>query len=636
MCGIFGMMGSFSEEEVNEKLRAMARVLKHRGPDDEGFHIEKGKGIGIGMTRLSIVDRAGGHQPIYNEDESLLIVLNGEIYNYQELREELIAKGHLFRTKTDTESVLHLYEEEGADSVKRLNGMFAFAILNRRSGEIFIARDRFGIKHLIYSFHKGFLFSSELKAFLVFEDFPMDLDEQAVSDYFALWYVPVPRCIVKSAKKLPQAHWMRVRSSHEVEIKPYWEPVYHEKPRANEKELREEYFYYLRKSVRSQLQGEVPIGVFLSGGLDSGSIVAMLAENGRVPYHTFSVGFDHQSYDETPRIKATSDKFHTNHHHYIVKGEDVLPIIEEVTYHMDQPLGLQAYPYYILAKNAKEYVTVILSGEGGDEILGGYDTYCGHPYLEFYRKFPRFFRRWFKDVLLPKFPHSFTKRGFDIQLRKFVEAAEFSPERAHVSWREIFTPEEKRELLNVSAEVDLDPYHAFKPYIELETIPNLINRFMYADFAIFMPEATLTEADRLGMAHSLEFRVPFLDNEFFDFAASLPLEWKIRRLTPKYISRRVLRGVLPDEVVSAPKHGFTPPIAYWIFGPLREYFIELLNQKFLKECGIINVKYAQKVLQEHLARKKDHSRRLMLLFFFANWYKVFISEFKDQLKMERE
>jgi asparagine synthase (glutamine-hydrolysing) len=625
MCGIFGMMGSFSGDEINSKLTAMARLLKHRGPDDEGFHVEQDKGTGIGMTRLSIVDRAGGHQPIYNEDESLVIVLNGEIYNYRELREELTGKGHHFRTMSDAESVLHLYEEEGSDAVSRLNGMFAFAILDRRTGELFIARDRFGVKHLIYSFHKGFIFASELKGLFAFKDFPTELDEQAVSDYFALWYVPVPRCIVKHAKKLPQAHWMRVRSPDDIEMKRYWEPVYSEKKISDFNELREEYFFHHRNAVRRQLQGEVPIGVFLSGGLDSGSIVAMLAETDNTRYHTFSMGFDQPSFDETPLIKATSERFNTNHHHYIMKGEDILPIIEDVTYSMDQPLGLQAYPYYMLASKAKEYVTVVLSGEGGDEILGGYDTYCGHPYLQFYRKFPSFFRKWFKDKFMPMFPHSSNKLGFDLKVRKFIEAAEFSPERAHVSWREIFTPGEKEQLLNVSSEVDMDPYHAFKPYIELKSIPNLVNRFMYADLAIFLPEATLTEADRLGMAHSLEFRVPFMDNDFFNFMADIPVNLKLRGLTPKFLTRKVLRGVLPDKVVSAPKGGFTPPMPQWISGPLREYFIDLLNAPFLKECGIINVKYAQNVLNEHLDKKADHSRRLMLLFFFANWYKVFVA-----------
>ena len=520
MCGIFGMRGTYTEEELSYRLRQMAKVLKHRGPDDEGFHLEPGKGIGIGSPRRSMVDRGGGRQPIYNEDDSLVIIFNGEIYNFQELRQELLLKNHKFRTKTDTETILHLYEEEGPDCVQRLNGMFAFAILNRKTGEIFLARDRFGIKHLLYSCHRGFLFASELKAFLVFPDFPMELDEQAIADYFSLWYIPVPQCAVKSVKKLTQGHWMRVRSPDDIEIRPFWEPNYQEKTRTSEADLKEEYYHHLQSAVERQLQGEVPIGVFLSGGLDSGSIVASLARNGKAPYHTFSLGFDHPSYDETPLIKATVNKFGTQHHHLIVKG-DIIPLVEKVTYYQDQPLGFPSYPYYLLCEEAKKYVTVILSGEGGDEILGGYDTYCGHPFLQFYRGFPGFLRKWFKEKFLPLFPHSFTKRGFDIQLRKFVEAADYPTERAHVSWREIFSRQEKERLLNVSPGVDLDPYHAFQPYIENRAIARLINRFMYADLAVFMPEATMALADRIGMAHSLEIRVPFLDNNLFDFAASL-------------------------------------------------------------------------------------------------------------------
>jgi len=282
-----------------------------------------------------------------------------------------------------------------------------------------------------------------------------------------------------------------------------------------------------------------------------------------------------------------------------------------------------SFPYYLLCKEAKKYVTVVLSGEGGDEIFAGYDTYCGYKYLNLYRHIPVGIRGVVKKSLFSLMPHTFLKRGLDLQLRKFIEASEYNAERAHVSWREIFIPEDKRKLLRFSSSVDMEPYHAFKPYIEDTNITEMVNRLLYADFAIFLPEATLALADRIGMAHSLEFRVPYLDNEMVDFAANLPLNWKIRGLTPKYISRRMLRGVLPDEVVKAPKLGFTPPVAYWFLGPLREYLTELLSPASLKSVGIFNTKYVQQILQDHLSKKRNYARHLMVLFNFMNWYSIF-------------
>lgn len=635
MCGIFGVMGNFSRDEMGLRLDEMAKILKHRGPDDVGFHLQPDKGVGIGMTRLSIVDRMGGHQPIYNEDKSLVLVFNGEIYNYRELREELQAKGHTFRTQTDTETIIHLYEEEGVDCATRLNGMFAFAILNLKNGELYLARDRFGIKQLIYSFHRGFIFASEMKAFLVFPNFPMEIDQQALSDHLSLWYIPSPRCALRSASKLQQGHWMKVKSPTDIEIQRYWTPHYSEEPVQSEAELKEEYFSRLETAVSRQLQGEVPIGLFLSGGLDSGSIAAILAARRDISFHTFSVGFDHKSYDETPLINETAKKFSRQHHHITVTG-NILDLIEEVTFSQDQPLGLTSYHYYQLCREAKQYATVILTGEGGDEILGGYDTYCGHPYLQLYRFLPQAVRSGIREKILPLIPHSFSKRGIDIQLRKFAEAAEFTPERAHVSWREIFLPHEKKLLINHDAGIDLDPYHAFADFIEDNSISQLINRFMYSDLAVFLPEVGLAQSDRMGMAHSLEIRVPFLDNDFFDFTARLPLKWKIRRLTPKYMVRKFLGETLPKNVLKAPKYGMTPPIAQWFFGPLRDYMHDLLQQKNIREWGGINTDYAQEVFNEHLSRKKDHSRRLMVLFGYLNWYNIFFLNGKNRVRQTLE
>lgn len=629
MCGIFGVVDDQRPAQIETTLRTMAQITHHRGPDDRGLLVSAKLATGIGMNRLSIVDRAGGHQPIFNEDRTLAIVMNGEIYNHLELRKDLEAKGHRFATKSDTEAVLHLYEEEGPAAMAKLNGMFAVAILNVTSGEMFFARDRFGVKPFFYAEAQGcrFAFASEVKAFAAIEGFSVETSAQAVSDYFSYSYIPLPESILHGVRQLLPGCWMIRRPSGEMETRRYWHPSYDVRPFESENDIVADFRATFRSAVERQLLGEVPIGAFLSGGLDSGAIVATMAELGVKPLHTFSVGFDSAAFDETELIKKTSGKFATTHHHLDFSGDKIADLVGTVTYAQDHPLGLTSFAYYVMAKKAREFVTVTLSGDGGDELFGGYDMYYGHAMLERYRRLPAIMRGFIENQVVARLPNTMSKRGLDVKARKFVEAARFTPARSYIAWREIFPPEEKARLLKgldrAGGSVNQDPYHAYQKYLEDTSINPVENRLMNADLNQFLVGTTLTIADRVGMANSLEVRVPFLDNELFNFASRLQMKWKLKGMTTKVLLRKAFADVLPPEIVSAPKLGFTPPMGQWFKGPLKPLMAELLNDRELQNRALIDFPYARQIFDEHLSGQVDQSRKLMSLFCYLNWEREF-------------
>jgi asparagine synthase (glutamine-hydrolysing) len=572
------------------------------------------------MNRLSIIDRAHGHQPIENEDRNLAIVFNGEIYNYQVLKNQLEAKGHVFRTQSDTEVVLHLYEEYGPKSVVELNGMFAFAIVDKKNKTLFLARDRFGIKPLLYSNHNGFSFASEARAFRHLPGFEDDLDEQSIADYFSLSYIPTPRSIFKNIRKLEPAHYLLLRAGSRLEKKCYWTPTFCPKIRTAS-ETMEEFLSTMKQSVERQLMSEVPVGVFLSGGLDSTTIAYFLQQNGEIPYKTFSIGFDEKNFDESPLIETFLARYKARNFIAKMSARDVLELIPKVTIALDEPLGFTAYPFYVLAEAAKKEVTVALAGDGGDELFGGYDMYYAHRFLEVYRKVPNFVRNIIERLLLTCTPVSYGKRSLELKIKKFSEAANYSALRGHICWREFLTSDEKQQLLRLNNQTRTDPYPIFKHELEDNSIVEIVDRFMFSDLRYFLQECSLFLADRVGMHHSLEVRVPFLDNEVFNFSSSLPLNWKFRRTTTKYLMRKALNDVLPREIISAPKLGFAPPFGAWISGPLRELFLESFSTKELEKVAIFNPKVAQRMLNDHLEKKADNTRKLMLVFCFLNWHR---------------
>lgn len=630
MCGIFGVAGPSTSAAMEETLLAMGTAIQHRGPDDRGHLVSRRHAIGMGMTRLSIVDRAGGHQPIFNEDRSLAIVLNGEIYNHLALRQELELNGHRFSTASDAEAVLHLFEQDGPDSVSRLNGMFAFAIFNLKTGDLFFARDRFGVKPFFFATggRFDFVFASEVKAFAAIKGFDVQTDPQAISDYFSYSYIPLPDSILTGVKQLMPGHWMIRKITGETTDHRYWTPTYRdirsaEKELPTERELIDEFRMKFKSAVERQLLGEVPIGAFLSGGLDSGTIVAMMHELEVRPLHTFSVGFDSKDFDETDLLMQTANKFGTQHHHISFSGGDVADLVDTVSYSQDHPLGLTSYAYFLMAKAASEHVTVALSGDGGDELLGGYDMYYGHGLLERYRKLPPFVRSIIEKGIVDRLPHSMSKRGLDVKARKFIEAARLSATRSYLAWREAFLPEEKQRLLLKRDGFRLDPYACYSSYLEDESIQPIENRLMNADLNQFLVGTTLTIADRIGMANSIEIRVPFLDNDFFDFASGLEMKWKLRGTQTKVLMRKAMKGILPDVIIGAPKLGFTPPLGQWFKSALKPRMMDLLDDQELRSRALIDFGYARAVYEEHLQGKQDHSRRLMTLFSYLNWEKVF-------------
>lgn len=625
MCGIFGYQSKAEMTQKKETLFRMGYALRNRGPDDAGFLIQKDRESAFGMRRLSIVDRSGGHQPIYNEDKSLALVFNGEVYNHLDIRDRLIAQGHSFATQSDSEVVLHLFEELGVAGFAELNGIFAFAILDLRKDEFLIVRDRFGVKPALYCYSKsGFAFASELKCLAQTEGFQFELDPQAVSDYFSLSYNPSPGVILKGVKSVPAGSWIRVRSSQIIDSGCYWQPKFSsiKEEIKSEAEWVAEFKTLFQSAVRRQQMGEVPVGAFLSGGLDSGGIVSALAASGE-RYHTFSVAFDDKDFDETALALKTSARFKTHHHQIRVDGTEILELLDTVPYEQDHPLGLTSYSYFLMAKKAREYVTVCLSGDGGDELFGGYDMYYGNRLIEKYKRVPSFMRYAGERLLLKCLRPSFSKRGFDIKARKFIEAARLPGERAYLSFREIFSPEQKRDLLKLGSEVQLDPYFRFTSYIEDQEIQPIESRFMWTDLRQFLQGTTLTIADRIGMANSLEVRVPFLDNELFEFSQRLPMELKIRGMTTKYLLRTAFRGVIPDEVIKAPKLGFTPPMGKWFNGVLLEMCEQLFEPSRVEATGVLNSAAVTRIWNDHKAKRIDHSRHLMALVSFLTWYERF-------------
>jgi len=625
MCGI---CGKFSPAGVQaEEISRMLATIAHRGPDDEGMYLRGS--IGLGNRRLSIIDLPGGKQPISNEDGTVWIVLNGEIYNYRRVRQRLESDGHIFRTNSDTEIIVHLYEELGERCVEQLSGMFAFAIWDEPRQKLFLARDRIGQKPLYYS-HQGeeFSFGSELKALLAVNPQPPMMDLPAMHAYLSLRFIPPPQTIFQHIQKLPPAHTL-VFQHGQLTLRQYWQLSYREKLNLSEAEYLEGLREQLKRTVEAHLVSDVPVGAFLSGGLDSSMIVAVLSRDLHQKPKTFSVGVEESDFDESPYARMVADQYGTQHIEERVAA-DLIHSLPKMIWHMDEPSDPIAACMYEAARLASQHVKVVLGGDGGDELFAGFDRYVGNRYINIYNQLPRMLRSRFIGPLLDHLPDSFTYKSLTQKLR-WVHQLSLQPTEAELYAEATcffrFSHQHKRNLYSEWLWKDLEGINAasaiIDPYNNAEA-DSVLDRMLYTDFMTRLPEHSLMLTDRMTMAHGLEARSPFLDHELVEYLARFPSQIKVQYGKPKYLMRKLAKEYLPDTIVQRDKQGFMFPIAYWFRNDLFPFLQEALMSSFFVKEGLFRREAIQRLLQEHRSKRIDHHVRLWMLLNLEMWHQLYI------------
>jgi asparagine synthase (glutamine-hydrolysing) len=625
MCGICGKL-NFDGQPVDETLiRRMEDVLFHRGPDGRGSYVEGS--IGLGHRRLSIIDLSTGDQPMSNEDGSIWIVFNGEIYNFPELTRELQARGHRFKSRSDTEAIVHLYEEYGAGCVKKLRGMFAFALWDERERRLLLARDRAGKKPLFYRLTADSLaFASEIKAILQDPAVPRELDVQAMHDYLTYQYVPPPATIFKGINKLPPAHTL-VWEKGQVRIERYWDLYYTPKLAISEEEAAQHLRELLREAVRMRLISDVPLGALLSGGIDSSFVVALMAELMDQPVQTFSIGFAEQDFDELPYARIVAERFATDHHEFIVRP-DALEVLPELIWRFDEPFAdSSALPTYYVSKITRQHVTVALNGDGGDESFAGYPRYLGFRIVRLYQLLPRPLRERLIGGVLAALPTLTARPGFWYLLARLNEISLASEAGLYAQSVIFFNDNRKLALYSPALRDELqarDSLDYILHYFGDDQATEFVDQMLYSDVMTYLPGALLVKMDRMTMAHSLEGRSPFLDHELMEFAASLPADFKLRGRTLKYLLKQAGEGILPPEILHRAKQGFSVPLNYWFRGELRGFLQEVFAAPRLVAEGYFNGETLARFLREHLEGRADHSHRIWALLCLELWYRMFI------------
>lgn len=629
MCGICGVVYCDREQQVEPGvLKNMADAIVHRGPDDEGFFLDRH--VGLGMRRLSIIDLSTGKQPIANEDGKIWIVFNGEIYNHQDLRKELELRGHRFKTRTDTEAILHAYEEYGEKCVQKLNGMFAFAIWDQHRSQLFLARDRVGIKPLYYFFDKNrFVFGSEIKSILQAGDIPKRIDLQALDNFLTLEYIPAPLSIFQDIRKLAPGHTLIFRNN-DIWIRNYWD-VELKSNGAQLSELKSSLRDLLQDAVKIRLMSDVPLGAFLSGGIDSSTIVALMARVMDQPVKTFSIGFEDSTYNELEFARLIAKTFKTDHHEFIIKP-DAVELSDTLLKFLDEPFGdFSIFPTYLVSKMAREYVTVVLSGDGGDELFAGYDTYIADKIAKkYYSHLPRGLRNGAMSKIVDMIPPSSKKKGLINRAKRFVEGTKLPEDLHHTRWMIFLQEAEKERLYNdevKSGLVGTDPYKFIRHYFANVGYNHLdeINKQMYVDLKTYLVDDILVKVDRMSMATSLEARVPFLDYRFVEFAATVPGEFKLQGKKTKVILKQAMEDLLPHEILYRGKEGFSIPIKNWLKKELKPLMMDTLAPDKIKREGFFNSQYIEKLADEHLKGAENHSHRLWALIIFGRWYDLYMS-----------
>ncbi len=624
MCGISGLVYRDPERPVEQAvLERMNAAIRHRGPDSDGFYFRPG--VGLAMRRLAIVDLHTGDQPLSNEDGSVWIVFNGEIYNYPQLRPELEKRGHVFRTHSDTEAIVHLYEEHGLDCVQHLRGMFAFAIWDEKKRRLLIARDRVGKKPLYYAEHDGaLLWGSELKCLLQYPGFPREPDLAAIHHYLTLQYVPDPQSALRHARKLPPAHRL-VWEDGRITIERYWDLSYEPKWTTPEPELREQVRAKIEDAVRIRLMSDVPLGAHLSGGIDSAVVVGLMAGMSDRPVKTFSIGFKEAAFNELEHARTVAEKFHTEHHEFIVEPH-ALEVLPQLVEHFDEPFAdAAAIPTWYLSQLTRQHVTVALNGDGGDEAFGGYQRYFADPLADIYRLVPEFVRHGLIDRLLRSLPTESGKpveRSVVTALRHLTRAADLPVGASIIRWGSFFTEAEKQALYTDEMRAGF----AARPTNEIleesfrtALAKSRLDRTLSTDFHNYLPGALLPKVDRMTMAHSLEARSPFLDHEVLELSARLPESLKVRGTTTKRILRELFADLLPETITKRGKMGFSVPLGLWFRGPLATPLRDILLADNARVFQYLRRAPIAALFDENAAGRADHGKRLWALLNLEIW-----------------
>jgi asparagine synthase (glutamine-hydrolysing) len=621
MCGICGIFEPGRGTVIDHALvKTMADTLRHRGPDDEGFYT--GPGIGLGHRRLSIIDLQGGHQPLSNEDGTVWIVFNGEVYNFEELNRQYLSSGHCFRTRSDTETIIHLYEELGEACFAQLRGMFAIALWDARRKRLLLARDRIGKKPLFYSWNgKRLLFASEIKAILAAGEVSREMDLQAFADYFSFQYVPAPKTIYRDVRKLQAAHYIVVEGSKLREI-PYWDICFDQPRELSESEWCERFLEEYRTAVKSRLVSDVPLGAFLSGGVDSSSVVALMNEF-QPPVTTCSIGFSEESYDESVNARSFAGALGANHFEHIVRPK-ALDLLPKLAWHYDEPFAdSSAIPTYYVSQLARQHVTVVLSGDGGDENFAGYRRYYFHQWENRLRSsFPASVRRAVFGPLGRWYPKlGWAPRIF--RAKSTFESLARSPLEGYFYGGGLCPPGLKRQLLDPEVWKQLGGYDSIEVaryHYDRANTPDPLSRIQYVDIKTYLVDDILVKVDRASMANSLEVRCPLLDHKLMEVIAQIPSSLKLRNGTGKYIFKKALERVLPRNLLYRRKKGFVVPVAEWFRGELKDFAYRaifddgrdgLLNQSFLLGCW-----------QQHQRGLRDWSDLLWCVVMFRTWQGV--------------
>ena len=636
MCGI---CGKYSPSGIKtEELNAMLNTIVHRGPDDSGCYVNAN--IGLGSRRLSIIDIETGNQPISNEDGTVWVVYNGEIYNYPTLRIQMEAKGHLFHTNSDTEVIVHLYEEFGEHCVDHLGGMFAFALWDERQQKLLLARDRIGQKPMFYSRDGAdFLFGSEMKAILKLHRQEPELDPLAMHDYLSLRFIPPPRTIFKHIQKLPPAHTL-VFQNGQIRLRRYWNLSFGEKLTISEPDVLDTLREQLRRTVASHLISDVPVGAFLSGGLDSSLIVAILSGDLGRKLKTFSIGVEEGDFDELPFARMVAEEYGTQHVEDRVSA-NLIQSLPDMIWHLDEPSDPIAACMFQAARLASGHVKVVLGGDGGDELFAGFDRYVSARYIDMYSLMPRTLRQGVMGPMLDRLPDSFTYKSFTQKLRwvhHLSLQATAAEQYAEATCFFRFTHEGKRALYSAYLWKELSERNSTvaitEPFNQAEA-GDLLDRMLYTDFVTRLPEHSLVLTDRMSMAHGLEARSPFLDHELVEFLAKVPAKVKVQNNQPKFLMRKLAANYLPAPILQREKQGFMLPIAYWFRTDLFPLVSQLLQDSYFVREGWFKKENIQQLLDEHRNNRFDHHVRLWMLLTLELWHQLYIQGVEPDILKEK-
>ncbi len=620
MCGICGIYNASSGEPASQAvLERMTRSIAHRGPDDSGFY--RDGALGLGFARLSIIDLSGGHQPMSNETGDVWLVFNGEIWNYRKLRGELQAKGHLFRTQSDSETIIHAYEEYGVNCVARLHGMFGFAIWDNARKRLLLARDRAGKKPLYYTRVDGdLIFASEIKALLHHPRVKREADTQAIADFLSVRYVPGPATLFAGIYKVQPGHWLLYENGS-LRIERYWDFTFGETERRPINEYIEGIQTHIRRAVAERMMADVPVGAMLSGGVDSSIVTGIMSELTDHKVKTFAVGFDHPDYNELPYARLVADHFGTDHYELVVRSSDLTAYWPLLTWHRDEPVSEPSdLGVYLVSRLARQHVKVVLSGEGGDELFAGYPKYVVDWLAKYYHILPAAIRDGMITPLLDHLPYSMRK--LKTAARNISQPA---PQR-WMAWFGIFNGQLKEQLLagSVKASIDLDASRAFRRWLEQNPQRDDLSAMLYLDTKIWLPDNLLMKGDKMTMAASLEGRIPLLDHQLIEYAASIPSDIKIRPFRAKYLLKRAFADFLPAPILTRKKMGFNVPTSIWFREGQRGFITSLLLSERMRSRGYFNVDFVARMLREHLEGRTNYQAQLFTLASLELWFRVFI------------